>query len=257
MTEPAVPQTAPKQPFVLLVLILLLLGGLLVIGFMLVNALEPAAVAAVPTYRPTNTPDMGTDIGIIPISPPQALSDFVLTRDDGDLIALDDLAGKYALIYFGYTECPDFCPLTLAQFVNVKARLAERANRFNFVLISLDPARDSLGDIRAYLDQFDPSFIGIQGEDAVLQSIAPDYGLSYTTGGDHAHHGGVADSTASAASETTATPAVITALDGGLLINHTTYTYLVDPEGRLRSIIAFNTSADAILREIERVLAEG
>ncbi|MFN8530100.1 MAG: SCO family protein [Anaerolineae bacterium] len=251
------PAPAPKQPVALIFLSLFLFAGLLVIGFLLVND-SRFGTPPTPTYRPTNTPDIASDANIIPINPPQTLTDFTALGTDNQPIRLSDLRGKYTLLYFGYTNCPDACPLTMAQFTQTKAALGDRAAEFNFVMASIDPQRDTPQDVRAYLDQFDASFIGMILSDEVLNPIADEYGFSVerpVNGQITAHNmPGMSPATPSSATAE-GTAEVITALDGGPLINHSTFSYLIDREGNLRAIFYLNTPTEAFQREIERVLA--
>lgn len=246
MTEPNAPVPAPRQPIALLVLLLILIGGLLVVGLIAINSLAPAMIAPTATYRPTNTPDIGTDAGITPLDPPQALTDFLMIRDDGSLIRLSDLSGKYLVVYFGYTNCPDFCPLTLTEFVRAGSLLGDLTEQVNFAFISIDPLRDTPAMIRDYVQNFDESFIGISADYAVLNQISPEYGLVIDApDGEHAPGHEMPEGAPTMA-----------ALDGGEILNHSTYSYLIDREGNLRAIISFNTQAEAIVHEIERVMAQ-
>jgi protein SCO1/2 len=249
--QPPTPKTAPPQRGALIVLSLILILGVLLIGAEMVNQVA-GLTAARTALPPTNTPDLVVSAFIIPIEPPLVLNDFTLTRDDGTPIRLwDDLAGKYTLVYFGYTNCPDYCPLTLAKFLRVKSLLGEQADQFNFVLISVDPYRDTPQVIRAYLDQFDEAFIGFQGAPDVFEQIEGDYGLSLnvpppdSTPMPHNMEG----------MEMLSTP--MTAVDGGYLVDHSAYSYLIDPEGRLRVIFGYETTFEEMLAEIERVMADG
>jgi len=244
LTQPTPPVSAPRQPIALLVLILILVGGLLVVGLVAINSLNPSTSAPTATYPPTNTPDIGTDAGITPLDPPQALTDFLTIRDDGSLIRLSDLSGKYLLVYFGYTNCPDFCPLTLTEFVRTRSLLGERAEQVNFAFISIDPARDTPETIREYVQNFDESFIGISADYAVLNQISAEFGLVIDApDGEHAPGHEMPEGV----------PTMV-ALDGGEILNHSTFSYLIDREGNLRAIISFNTQAEAIVSEIERVM---
>lgn len=229
----------------------MLITGLVLMGFVLIREVaERGSATAIP---PTSTPDISEDGGIFPITPPQPLTDFAFIRDDGSSIRLSDLSAneRYTLVYFGYVNCPDFCPLTMVEFTRVKRLLGERADSFNFALISIDPERDTPPDIRAYLDRYDPAFIGIQGETVALEQIADEYGLSITI----PPPGSTAVPHNMPGMDMSAPDAAMTAaLDGDYLVNHTTYTYLIDPQGRLSAIFSFNTTAEAIVRQIERVM---
>ena len=103
---------------------------------------------------------------------PQTKVDFVLTDTAGLPFSFADRTeGNVTLLYFGYTECPDICPLHLAQIARALEREPpELVENIRVVFVSVDPDRDSLEDIRAYLDHFDTSFIGVTGTDQELRA---------------------------------------------------------------------------------------
>jgi len=104
------------------------------------------------------------DLGAYFIDPPRQLSGFHLISDQNMNFAIDDFKGKWSILFFGFTFCPDICPLTMKQLSNVKEELKDKANRINFYLVSIDPDRDSPENLRTYLDNFDEEFIGLTGE---------------------------------------------------------------------------------------------
>lgn len=238
--------TTPRQPIAMIVLSLILLSGLIVISIVLISSFGSAAPAPTEMPSPTNTPDMGSGAEIIPINPPQALTNFVAADANGDTISLSDLRGKWALLYFGYINCPDFCPLTMTEFVQVKSMLGERADQFNFVLVSIDPERDTPEALQTYLANFDPAFIGMLGDLDTLRPLEAEYGLSIL----------FPDAGTPAGNSMPGMDGIpMTAIDGGYIVDHTTYSYLIDPDGNLRAIFSFNTSAEAMIAEFERVSA--
>jgi len=256
--EPPPTYTAPPQPRALLVLSLMLLIGLVLVAVALFA--DVAQISTPPTFtppRPTNTPDVGAGIGVIPISPPLELTDYTFTRDDDSAFALHDLRGKYALLYFGYVNCPDYCPLTMDKFTVVKSRLGSRANQFNFVLVSVDPGRDTLQDIRAYLDRYDPSFIGLRLDNVTdIVDLSNEMGLYVnvpTDDGSSPNHAGHIMPGMSGASNLP-TPIVPIQIESGYMVDHSSYAYLIDPQGRLRALFPFTLTADVMFDEIERVL---
>ena len=91
-----------------------------------------------------------------------------LTRSDGAAFDLAAERGKVVVVFFGYTHCPDLCPLTLANFVWVRRRLGARAKLVRFVFVTVDPGRDSPARAMAYARQFDSSFIGLSGDSVAL-----------------------------------------------------------------------------------------
>jgi protein SCO1/2 len=104
------------------------------------------------------------DLGAYFIDPPRQLSGFHLISDQNMNFAIDDFKGKWNILFFGFTFCPDICPLTMKQLSNVREELKDKANRINFYLVSIDPDRDSPENLRTYLDNFDQEFIGLTGE---------------------------------------------------------------------------------------------
>jgi len=91
-----------------------------------------------------------------------------LARSDGTVFDLAEQRGKVVVVFFGYTHCPDLCPLTLANFAWVRRRLGARAAQVRFVFVTVDPGRDSPAGTMAYARQFDSSFIGLSGDSASL-----------------------------------------------------------------------------------------
>ncbi|MCQ3976050.1 MAG: hypothetical protein DPW09_21680 [Anaerolineae bacterium] len=110
------------------------------------------------------------------LDPPVPAPDFELRATDGSLFRLNDLEGKIALIFFGYTHCPDICPLTVAKVRQALAGLdpAEQT-RVRFIFISVDPERDTPEVLARYLSNFSPGFIGLTDDfvktEAVLKSF--------------------------------------------------------------------------------------
>lgn len=110
------------------------------------------------------------------LDPPVPAPDFELRATDGSLFRLNDLEGKIALIFFGYTHCPDICPLTVAKVRQALANLdpADR-ERIRFIFISVDPERDTPEVLARYLSNFSPGFIGLTDDfvktEAVLKSF--------------------------------------------------------------------------------------
>ncbi len=105
------------------------------------------------------------------LNPPAPAPDFELQATDGSLFRLSDLEGKIALVFFGYTNCPDVCPLTVAKVRQALASLdpAER-ERVRFIFISVDPERDTPEVLDRYLSNFNPDFIGLTDDFAKTEA---------------------------------------------------------------------------------------
>lgn len=100
---------------------------------------------------------------------------FSLTDTKGRTVTNENFRGKWQIIYFGYTFCPDVCPTTLAEITNALAELGPRANAVQPIFITLDPARDSAKVLAAYLKAFDPRFVGLRGDPETIQELATQF----------------------------------------------------------------------------------
>jgi protein SCO1 len=175
---------------------------------------------------PTATPRPGTVL-----DPPKEIGDFTLTSQTGDSLSLSDLRGKAVLLFFGYTHCPDVCPMTLAEFKQVKRELGDAADRAAFVFVSVDGERDTPERLAAYVGAFDPDFIGLTGDEATLRQIGRDYGLFFQRS--------TYDNT-----------------QADYLVDHTSSSFVVGPEGRLRIIYPYDTDPAIIAEGIATLLDE-
>jgi protein SCO1/2 len=111
--------------------------------------------------------------GVAAINPPRTLADFPLINTLNQPMQLSQFKGKYVLLAFGYTHCPDVCPLTLAEFKAIKRTLGDTAANVEFVLVAVDPARDTPERIAEYLSKFDASFVGLTSDaDTLTQLIS-------------------------------------------------------------------------------------
>ncbi len=138
---------------------------------------------------------------------PRPLPAFTLVDQNGAPFVRDQLQGKWSLVFFGFLHCPDACPLGLHAMKQLRELMGREAEGYNFVFVTVDPARDQPTQIKAYLAYFDASFIGLSGEAAELEALA-------------------------AAMAVRAVP--VTDPDGRLIaIDHTTAVMVLDPAARL------------------------
>ena len=165
------------------------------------------------------------------IEPPKELVDFSLTDQHGDVRHLSDLQGNPVLLFFGFTHCPDVCPATMAHFRQVKRDLGEQGNDVTFVLVSVDGSRDTPETLKAYVDQFDEDFVGLTGDEDYVREIGSDYFLFFNRA--------LVDGTPSAA---------------GYSVDHTAYSYLIDPDGRLRVIYPFQAPRELIVQDLQEMV---
>lgn len=116
-------------------------------------------------YTPRElTLDEYKTLGAYFIDPPRQLAEFQLKDDSGDIFLPDQFKDKWNILFFGFTYCPDICPLTMKQMSDVKQSLGENSEKIRFFLVSVDPDRDKPENLRTYLDNFDTEFKGLTGE---------------------------------------------------------------------------------------------
>ncbi|WP_409278975.1 SCO family protein [Pseudomonas defluvii] len=113
------------------------------------------------------------DAGIILLPQSRSVPALEMTDQNGQPVTMDQLKGKWSLLFFGYTFCPDVCPTTLAQLRQVKSELPkEAAERLQVVLVSVDPNRDTPTQLKQYLGYFDKEFRGVTGSLEATQKLA-------------------------------------------------------------------------------------
>jgi protein SCO1/2 len=172
---------------------------------------------------PTATPLPGTVL-----DPSKDVRDFTLTSDANQPFHLSDLRDKVAVLFFGYTHCPDVCPTTMVDFKRVKADLGGDAAQVAFVFISVDGARDTPDRLAAYVHAFDPDFIGLTGDDATIRAIAQDYGVFFQR--------------------------VNYDNPDNYLVDHTATSFVVGPEGKLRIVFSYQSDPAGMAQRIRSLL---
>jgi protein SCO1/2 len=157
------------------------LGGMLriVVVFMVVLV---AAMFLLPRGQRGAAPQNATEL-----PQPTPLADVRFVDQTGQEKHLSDLKGDFTLLFFGFTNCPDVCPLTLAMLAQVRADIAGRAPRFTprVLFVSVDPSRDTPDKIAAYLKGFDPAFVGMTAPDAELEPLLKQLGVAVEKQHDH------------------------------------------------------------------------
>jgi len=123
--------------------------------------------------RSEGNPTELIDAGIILLPQSRSVPSLEMTDEKGQTVAVDELKGKWSLLFFGYTFCPDICPTTLAQLRQVKSELPKEAvDRLQVVLVSVDPNRDTPAQLQQYLGYFDKDFRGLTGSLENIQKLA-------------------------------------------------------------------------------------
>ena len=155
--------------------------------------------------------------------------DFSLTDQTGHFRHLSDYKGKVVVIFFGYTQCPDVCPTTLADLAAAMKLLGGDAKRVQVLFITVDPARDTQAVLAAYVPQFDPSFVGLYGDAAATAATAKEFKVFYQK-------------------QPGPTPQSYT-------IDHSAGDYVYDPQGRLRLLIKYDASPQNMAADLRLLLA--
>ncbi len=117
------------------------------------------------------------------IDPPIAAADIQLQDYNGQNFTLSSLRGKVVLLYFGYTNCPDECPLTMAHLKLAVDQLGANAQNVRVIMVTTDPKRDSPQVLKSWLTKFDASFIGLDGTPDQLATVYRDYGVTVEDSG--------------------------------------------------------------------------
>ena len=169
----------------------------------------------------------------IAVDPPQKMPDFSLTNQDGQLTKLSDLTsdGKAVMLFFGYTHCPDVCPVSMGDFKAYKKALGDVADKVRFIMVSVDGDRDTPDVMKRYVTAFDPDFIGLTGPVEDVRQIGLRYGVHFQKD----------------------TPQ---GTQAAYLVTHTAYTYLVDHDMQWRMIFPFRAGAELVAEDVTRILGD-
>jgi protein SCO1 len=161
--------------------------------------------------------------------PAREAPDFSLDGSNGKPLHLRDHLGKVVIVEFGFTFCQNVCPVTLARLTEVHQKLGSAARDVQLVYVTVDPARDTPERLREYLTYFNPSFLGATGTRDDVAAVLKAYGV-------------VAEQVVSK------NPAL------GYEVNHSSFLYLVDRQGKIRGLVPFGTPADDILHDVQLLL---
>jgi protein SCO1/2 len=158
--------------------------------------------------------------------------DWSLTDFNGQPRTLASFAGKALVVFFGYTQCPDVCPTSLAELADVMHKLGPDADRVQVLFISVDPGRDTPEILKQYVTTFDPRFLALRGTDEQTRQAAAAFKAYY---------------------------AKVPAKDGGAddyTMSHTAAFYLFDPQGEARVLADHDSSADDLAHDIKILLQQ-
>ena len=157
---------------------------------------------------------------------------FALSAPDGKTVTDQTYRGKWLLVYFGYTFCPNSCPTTLFEIATALKELGPDAAKVQPLFITVDPQRDTPKVMQQYTQSFDPRIIGLIGTPQQLAAVAEEYGAYYVP-----HRTGPGP--------------------GDYVVDHSTYVYVMDPQGKFVRAFDSSTSGDRIADALHKLLAPG
>jgi protein SCO1/2 len=203
-------------------LIVLLIACLVVTG-----CASPSANADVESQS-KNADDFTSELSGAVLDPPRSIEDFEVESTVGEF-RLSDYQGQIVLLYFGYMSCPDVCPATSATLQWTYEELGDQSEDVTVVFVTVDPQRDTVDRLGAYLGLFHEDFIGIYAQDDQLGSMMAQFGA-------RAEKQQMSDSAL------------------GYLMDHTASIFLIAPDGSLLEQFIFGTTHEDIVHDIQIVL---
>jgi protein SCO1 len=154
--------------------------------------------------------------------------EFQLNDAAGRPRTLADYRGKAVVVFFGYTQCPDVCPTTLAELAEVMKKLGPDADRVQVLFVTIDPERDTPDLLSKYVPAFDPRFMGLYGDAAATARTAKEFKIIYQK-------------------QPGATP-------GSYTMDHSAGTYIFDPKGRLRLYVSYGQGPEVFAHDLRELL---
>lgn len=156
--------------------------------------------------------------------------DFALTDHNGQPRSIKDFAGKIVVMFFGYTQCPDVCPTSMAELAEVKKLLGKDGERLQGLFVTMDPERDTPAVLKEYMGNFDPTFLALYTTPEKLEALAKDYKVYFKK---------VAGKTATS-----------------YTMDHSAGSYVYDTQGKLRLYTRYGSGAPALAADIKLLLQQ-
>lgn len=156
---------------------------------------------------------------------------FSLTDHNGQLHTLKDFAGKVVVVFFGFTQCPDVCPTSMAELAQVKQLLGPDGDKLQAIFITVDPERDTPELLKAYMGNFDPTFLALRPTLEQLPQVARDFKIYYKK--------------------------VDGKTKGSYTMDHSAGSYIFDSKGRIRLYNRYGSGAEVLASDIRLLLKTG
>jgi len=149
---------------------------------------------------------------------------------DGKARSLNEFKGKVVVVFFGYTQCPDVCPTTMAELSQVRRALGADAERLQGVFVTVDPERDSAAVLKAYVDNFNAGFVGLRGNAEQTQTAAREFKVFFAK--------------------------VPGKTESSYTVDHTAGAYIFDTQGRIRLFSRYGSGPKALEDDIRALLRD-
>jgi len=153
--------------------------------------------------------------------------DFSLTDHTGKRRTLGDFKGKVVVLFFGYTNCPDVCPTTMSELNGALKELGAKANDVQVLFVTVDPERDTQELLAQYVPAFNPSFLGLRGNQAELEAVTKSFKVFY---------------------QKSPTPG------GSYMMDHTAASFVFDKQGRVRLLVSYGSGASVFAHDLAQLL---
>ena len=154
-----------------------------------------------------------------------------LPDTEGKRRLIAEFKGKLTVVFFGFTQCPDVCPTTMLELAQVKQALGADGEKVQGIFVSLDPERDTPEVLRAYVQNFNPSFIALRGTPEETQAIAKRFKVFYAK--------------------------VPGKTEGSYSLDHTAGSFVFDMQGKIRLFTRYGGGAEALKHDLQLLLKQG
>jgi protein SCO1 len=164
------------------------------------------------------------------LAPARALADFSLIDNQGRSFGAANLHGHWSLMFFGYTNCPDYCPTTLTTLALLEKQLraAKTVTPPQVIFVSVDAKRDTPAQLNQFVPNFDPEFIGLTAaSQPAIEALAKKWGIAVK---------------------------IQYAADGNYIVDHSTTIFVIDPAGKIAAILTGPFTLDALESDFQRIV---
>lgn len=153
-----------------------------------------------------------------------------LTDQHGQARTLEQFKGKVTVVFFGYTQCPDVCPATMAELAQIKKALGKDGDRVQGIFVTVDPQRDTQDILKNYMASFDPNFVALRGTAEQTKAAAKEFKVFYAL-----------------------TPGKT---EGSYTVDHTAGSFVFDAKGKVRLFVRYGSGVEALTADLKTLLAE-